>query len=758
MFRPKLFLAALIVALLIPAQAQEYEFLGKYRAHRVDANQLTVQSGNRPLQLEFFEQGTVLVRVGDEVSSDLLEPMPQELKPVPVEVTETEASLLAVFSGGKVEIRKSPLRLTFYRPDDSTALADDPAFGHGWSGNEVRSWKVLHNDEQFFGLGEKSGDVNKRGRFWTNWNADTPAYRNDTDPLYCGIPFFLGRSNSAFYGIFFVNSQRSTFNLGAGNKRLFSFGADGGALSYYVFLGPEPEQIISAYTAITGKMFLPPRWSLGYQQCRWSYYPDYEIRDLAREFRQREIPCDVLYFDIHYMDAYKVFTWSQERFPNPAHLLSDLESDGFKTVTIIDPGVKVEAGYAVYEEGKAADYFLKYLDGELFQGQVWPGWCHFPDFRQAAARSWWGAKDAEFRNMGIDGFWNDMNEPALWGKEMPFVVEGIKALHNRFGLLMAQATFDGLRKDDPAQRPFVVTRAGWAGIQRFAAVWTGDNSATFDDLALSIRTNIGLGLSGVPFVGCDIGGFNGEPDSELYVRWMQAASLSPFMRSHTTHDTRDQEPWAYGEESERRCKAAIERRYRLLPYLYSALYKAHQTGLPVIRPLWLEQPQDQTAYSPEYQHQFMVGDAILAAPVIRRGQRFQKVYLPKGRWYQPDTEKFHEGGQAVIVEAGLDTLPLFYRAGSVVASREVQQYANQKPLTELFLTVVPGQAGQTEVVLDDGLSYQEPGLLGLKYDGKNTLTVKADRLPPSLRTLNIRVAGQAGLNLQRPANTGRISW
>ena len=318
MFRPKLFLAALIVALLIPAQAQEYEFLGKYRAHRVDANQLTVQSGNRPLQLEFFEQGTVLVRVGDEVSSDLLEPMPQELKPVPVEVTETEASLLAVFSGGKVEIRKSPLRLTFYRPDDSTALADDPAFGHGWSGNEVRSWKVLHNDEQFFGLGEKSGDVNKRGRFWTNWNADTPAYRNDTDPLYCGIPFFLGRSNSAFYGIFFVNSQRSTFNLGAGNKRLFSFGADGGALSYYVFLGPEPEQIISAYTAITGKMFLPPRWSLGYQQCRWSYKTHERAVEVARTFRERDIPCDVIWIDIHYMDAYRIFTFDPKTFPDPA--------------------------------------------------------------------------------------------------------------------------------------------------------------------------------------------------------------------------------------------------------------------------------------------------------------------------------------------------------------------------------------------------------------------------------------------------------
>ncbi|MCA9781738.1 MAG: hypothetical protein KC800_33700, partial [Candidatus Eremiobacteraeota bacterium] len=466
-----------------------------------------------------------------------------------------------------------------------------------------------------------------------------------------------------------------------------------------------------------------------------------------REFRQRKIPVDVLYFDIHYMDAYKVFTWHPERFPNPAGLLSDLHQQGFKLVTIIDPGVKVEEGYPVYEEGLAQDLFLKYLDGQLFQGQVWPGWCHFPDFRKKETRQWWGSKDAASRALGVDGFWNDMNEPALWGKEMPFVVEGIKALHNVYALLMAQATYEGLLADDPSKRPFVVTRAGWAGIGRFAAVWTGDNSASYDDLALSIRTNLGLGLSGVSFVGCDVGGFIGTPSPELYSRWMQAATLSPFMRSHTVHDTPDQEPWSFGEETERRSREALERRYSLMPYLYSELHRTYRTGVPMYRPMWLEFPADEMCYDNQYQHQFMYGPSLLAAPVIREGQRFQKVYLPEGRWYEVETGSVHTGGRTVLVEAGLDSSPLFYRQGSIVPTRAPEQYVGEKPLDALELTVVPGKATQYTMVMDDGVSVSaKTEELKFSYDGKRSLKVDlpAGPLSSQIKRLKLRVVGVEG--------------
>lgn len=695
----------LLVLLCVPTLADNYEFLGDYRSHALQGSSLSVQSSNKPLNLKFFEGGIVQVGIGDvspEVSDE------SRLRPVPVRLKEEEEHLEVSFADGTARLSKFPLRLTVRRSDGSTVTADDPSFGHGWDGKEVRVWKVLHPEHRFFGLGEKSGDVNKRGNFYTNWNSDIPAYRNDSDPLYCGIPFFTGSVKDKAFGIYFPNSYRSTFNMGAGNKRLYSFGAEDGDLSYYIFLGPTAKDVLASYTQITGRMPLPPKWALGYQQCRWSYFPDYEIRDVAKEFRQRQIPADVLYFDIHYMDAYKVFTWHPQRFPQPAKLLSELKNSGFKVVTIIDPGVKVEKGYQAYEEGVQQNLFLKYLDGDLFEGQVWPGWCHFPDFRKVSTRAWWGKKDAALRATGVSGFWNDMNEPALWGKEMPFVVEGIKGLHNTYALLMAQATYEGLLADDPDLRPFVVTRAGWAGIQKYAAVWTGDNSASYDDLSLSIRTNIGLGLSGVPFVGCDIGGFIGRPDPELYTRWMQAASLSPFMRSHTVYDTPDQEPWSYGEETERRCREAIEDRYRLMPLLYSELHRSHETGVPLYRPLWLEFPEDEETYRRDYQHQFMIGSQLLAAPVLRQGQRFQKVYLPEGRWLERSTGQYHEGKRAVIVEADLDSLPIFYREGSVIVTREVQQYVDQRDLEELILTLTPGVGPEFELILDDGLTFSGP--------------------------------------------------
>jgi len=733
-----------LLLLCIPALADQYELLGSYRSHNLKGNILTVTTDNRTLELSVFEGGVVKVLVGES------EPLPIEVSSLPPQTLSLDEGpqLKLSFPEGYVEVEKEPVRISVYRSDGTLVTADDPAFGHGWDGKEVRCWKRLQEDQRFFGLGEKSGDVNKRGRFFTNWNSDIPAYRNDTDPLYCNIPFFSSVSESKAFGIFFPNSYRSTYNFGAGNDRLFSFGAEDGPLVYYLFPGPTMKDVIEDYSDLTGRMPMPPKWSLGYQQCRWSYYPEYEIRDLAKEFRQRKIPADVLYFDIHYMDAYKVFTWHPERFPNPVQLLSDLQEDGFKTITIIDPGVKVEPDYPVYQEGLENDHFLRYQDGELYRGQVWPGWCHFPDFRRAATRAWWGAKNAMLQDRGVDGFWNDMNEPAVWGKEFPYVVEGIKALHNVYALYMAQATYDGLKEAAPDQRPFIVTRAGWAGIQRYAAVWTGDNSASYDDLALSIRTNIGLGLSGVPFVGCDIGGFIGRPDPELYLRWMQAGSLSPFMRSHTIHDSPDQEPWAFGEETERRCREAIERRYRLMPYLYTELHRAHDTGLPLYRPMWLDFPGEEAAYDNAYQHQFMVGSHLLAAPVIRQGQRFQKVYLPKGDWYEPGTGEIHGGGKAVLVEAGLDTLPLFYRAGAVIPTRPVQQYVDESPLTELRLTVVPGDTGVYEMIVDDGLTTDSPvEKWTFRQNGRDSVRIDLGSGPraAALQTLKFKVVGAENL-------------
>jgi alpha-glucosidase len=501
-------------------------------------------------------------------------------------------------------------------------------------------------------------------------------------------------------------------------------------MNYYFVYGPRIRDVVSRYAALTGRMPLPPVWALGYQQSRWSYAPDYEVRDVARNFRQRRIPADVLYLDIRYMDAYKVFTWDGKGFPDPAGLLADLESMGFKVVPIIDPGIKVEEGYGIYEEGLRGGYFARYPDGTPYSGEVWPGWCHFPDFTRADVRDWWGAKYGTMMDLGVDGFWNDMNEPAVWGREFPLMVEfddggqrsTIKKIHNVYAHLEAQGSYEGMRRAHPDKRPFILTRAGFAGTQRYAALWTGDNSARFDNLQMAIRMCLGLGLSGMPFTGPDVGGFEGEPSAELFIRWMQTGVFTPFLRTHTTINTRDQEPWSFGEWTEDIVRNYISMRYQFLPYLYSEFRNSSRSGVPIMRSLFLDHEDDPETFSSRWQHTFMAGPSILVAPVVDEGRRFQQVYLPHGRWLDPWTGAHFDGGQTVIVEAPLERLPMFYRGGALIPRRETQLYTGERPFTELLLEVVPGDSASYTLYLDagDGFAYESGG-----YD-EVTFRMRAD--------------------------------
>ena len=727
----------LLMLLLCAAtvRADRYTFLGAYESHTVEGARLTIKAANNVLRITLVDSAVVRVQMGREggildIASYAVVQRPNAL--LSWEVEDQAGALRCRLPGGMLIVQKFPVRLQFADTEGRLLAEDAPAFGHAWDGKEVQVWRTLHRDERFFGLGEKVGDVNKRGGHWTMWNSDFPAYTHDRDPLYASVPFFIGMHEARAYGTFLDNSYRSVFNMGAASDRVYSFGAEDGELNYYFIYGPRISEVVRRYSALTGRMALPPLWSLGYQQCRWAYYPEYEVRDVARNFRQRGIPADVLYLDIRYMDSYKVFTWDGKAFPNPAAMLADLEGMGFKVVPIIDPGIKVEKGYNVYDEGLRKGYFAKYPDGEPYAGEVWPGWCHFPDFTRNDVRDWWGAKYGALMDIGIDGFWNDMNEPAVWGREFPLLVEfddsgvpsTIKKIHNVYGHLEAQASYEGMRRTHPDKRPFILTRAAFAGTQRYAALWTGDNSARFDNLQMGIRLSIGLGLSGMPFTGPDIGGFNGEPSSELYIRWMQAAVFTPFMRTHTTINTRDQEPWSFGEWTEDVVRNYIVMRYQFLPYLYSEFRESSRSGLPMMRPLFLDREDEAETFGNRWQHTFMFGPQILVAPVVEENRRFQEVYLPKGRWLDPWTGEHYDGGQRVIVDAPLDRLPMFYRGGALIPRRETQQFTGEKPLTEIILDVVPGDSSAYTLYLDagEGFAHESGG-----YD-EITFHMRADGL------------------------------
>ena len=505
-----------------------------------------------------------------------------------------------------VRISKSPCRVSIYDKNMNLLNEDEKSFGVSFDADEVRCFKTLFKDELFYGLGEKTKNLKKNGEQWTMWNSDTPAYNGKTDPLYQSIPFFIGVRNHKAYGIFFDNTYKSYFNMGASNNRFYWFGADKGELDYYFINGPEIKKVINLYTLLTGRMELPPLWSLGYQQSKWSYYPESAVRNLAETFRNKQIPCDVIYLDIHYMNGYRVFTWDKNRFPQPGKMLSDLATDGFKVITIVDPGVKADTeNYNVAKEGLEQNLFAKYPDGIVYEGEVWPGWAYFPDFTKKESREWWGKKNALLLNQGVAGIWNDMNEPSAWGQAIPDILQfddngygsNYKKIHNVYALEMAKATFEGI-KNQINTRPFILTRAGFSGIQRYAAVWTGDNVANEEHLKLACTMVQGLSLSGVPFCGSDVGGFFDSPSQRLYTRWMQLGAFTPFLRGHTIINTRDQEPWAFGEEVENNVRKILNLRYELLPFFYNEFYNASQTGVPILRSMFLNfQDDDECLYS-----------------------------------------------------------------------------------------------------------------------------------------------------------------
>lgn len=413
------------------------------------------------------------------------------------------------------------------------------------------------------------------------------------------------------------------------------------------------------------------------------------------------------------MDGYRVFTWDKNRFPDPPKMLADLKNNGFKVVTIIDPGVKADPNYFAAQEGIKQNLFAKYPDSTLYQGEVWPSWAYFPDFTKKETRTWWGDKLYGLMKDGIDGFWNDMNEPATWGQSFPDLVQfddnGFKAshkkIHNVYGLEMAQATREGLKRYSD-KRHFILTRAGFSGIQRFSAVWTGDNAATEEHLSLACTMPLNLGLSGIPFIGSDVGGFIDDASARLYLRWMELGVFTPFFRQHSEYGSKAKEPWAFGEDIEYAVRDMINLRYRLLPFLYNEFYTASKTGLPIMRPMFLNYQNDKECYSKQADYQFMVGDNVLVAPVLKEKEDFKKLYLPDGNWHYIPNNKYYNGGQWIIIEVPLNTLPIFVKEGGIIPIQEVQQYVGEKKLEELELHIYPSAKSSYTLYEDDGISYQ----------------------------------------------------
>jgi len=598
---------------------------------------------------------------------------------------------------------------------DEEVIVSESDFGLGYNEKQQAiCYKDMEKNDHFYGFGQKTGYLDKRGEKMSMWNTDVFAPHNpSTDELYQSIPYFLATREGKAYGIFVDNTSKTIFDLQSSTTR-YAFSVEEQQLDYYVFVGPTPKDVLKQYTTLIGTMPLPPKWALGYHQSRYSYKSEEEVRELVRTFKEKSIPLDAVYLDIHYMDGYRVFTFNKNRFPHPEQMVKDLREVGVRIVPIVDPGVKRDVEYAIYKEGMSKHYFCQYIDGEVYHGDVWPGSSAFPDFTNRDVRLWWGKRHKFYTDLGIEGIWNDMNEPSVFNETKTMDLSVIhendgnpkshRELHNVYGLMMGASTYNGLKQTLDNKRPFVLTRAGYAGVQRYATVWTGDNRSFWEHLQMTLPMCMNLGISGVAFSGPDVGGFSNDSNGELLTRWTQVGMFTPYFRNHSVLESIHQEPWSFGEEYEQIIKRYIEERYVWMPYLYILFKEASETGMPVMRPLFLEYPHD--ARTNNINDQFMIGSDVVVTPILTPSTTHRSIYLPEGRWVDYWTGKQFNGGQYHLIHAELDTLPIFIKEGAIIPLARTKSSTAIKD-KELLIHIYPKDNNTTTFTYyeDDGESF-----------------------------------------------------
>ncbi|MFO1371567.1 MAG: glycoside hydrolase family 31 protein [Candidatus Competibacteraceae bacterium] len=594
---------------------------------------------------------------------------------------EAETVVFAA-EAGRVELGAAQLRLELAGFSLATV-----AEGIGCLGENLLLNFAMTGIDGCYGFGERTKRLNKHGDSADCLTVDVVAVfrhtygRDDYDPTYVAIPFAILKAGGRFLGLFFDNPGRAVLDAGKSQPGQFWYQSFGGNTDIYVLAGPTLPAVVRRYAALTGRAPLPPLWALGYHQCRWGYQREVEFRELAARFAAADVPVSALWYDIDYMNSYRLFTWDRLDFPDPAALNRDLKAAGIRTVIILDPGVKREPGYAVYDSGQKRKVFCKTLSGGDYVGRVWPGDVVFPDFTLETTRAWWADWLTNFlRDSAVDGVWLDMNDPATGYSRAEDMRFGHGAIphdryHNQYAHFMAIASRQGCEQLDPEGRPFLLTRSACAGTQRHSAVWTGDNASNWQHLRMALPCSLNLSLSGVAFNGPDVGGFMDDTNAELLVRWHQACCLFPFFRNHSIRHSRPQEPWQFGLEALAAIRGAIRTRYRLLPYLYQCFFMHWRTGDPVLRPLLYHYP---AAEYTDLDDQYLVGDALLVAPIlhgegqgpelVRHGVKVQErsLRLPPGWWFDLNRGEWVEGGQVSMYAAALDELPLFARDGAML--------------------------------------------------------------------------------------------
>jgi alpha-glucosidase len=719
---------------------------------------IEIRHGRIVLQIVALREDVLRVResLDGELPEDASWAVPQTIRQQSINVTLEKSAEADGFRTKvlRVRIDRKALLLSITDLQGNVLQEDAPGWPAESHGAGFRIFKKMPIDEHYFGLGDKAGPLDRREQSFRLWNTDAFRFQESTDPIYKSIPFFMSERGGRYLGVFLDNTWSTNFDFGRGERNLYSMGAEGGPLDYYVFYGPDPKQVARTYAWLTGLPPLPPLWSLGFQQSRYSYESETRLREIASRLRGDKIPSDVLYLDIDFQNENRPFTVNNERFPHFLQMLSDLKGENFHIVVITDLHIAdlPDAGYAPYDTGIAGDHFVRNPDGSIYVGTVWPGPSVFPDFTRQQTRAWWGTLYKDFYSEGVSGFWNDMNEPSIFHTPlltMPGDVlhrideRGFRPrtathleIHNVYGMENSRATYEGLLKLNPDLRPFVLTRATYAGGQRYAATWTGDNTSSWNHLRLTTPMLLNLGLSGFGLCGADVGGFIGTPRPELLTRWTELATFQPIDRNHTNKGSGDKEVWVHGPEHEAIRRRYIEERYRLMPYIYTTVEELTRTGLPVVRPLFLEFPDATTDSHPldlDAGNEFLFGPDILVAPPPYPEQPdTYELRLPAGLWYDYWTGEKIQAAPAgkdpfpgsLQLQPKLETLPVYVREGSILPLQPLIQSTEETPRGPLTLRIYPGRDCHGSLYQDDGktFGYTHGEFLRVEYTCQVTAT------------------------------------
>ncbi len=596
-----------------------------------------------------------------------------------------------------IEATRDPFHLRYCTADGRPLLEEIEQGGLSWSYWDYSLRYVLSPDDHFYGMGQAdqlsgSVELDHRGYLRDVWNQHSP-------PAVTIFPYVLSLRG---YALLVDNPCRASWDLGHTDQHTFSYRARGGGLQYYVVLGPGMPRLLQTMLELTGYPPLPPRWALGLLQSRYGYRNRQELESIARSFRERELPCDALILDVFWFREMGDLSFDAQKWPDPREMIARLKQQGFRTIVIEEPYLTRQSRN--YPEAFSRGYLARRYDGSPYMFDFWPGECGLFDFSNPAARAWWTERHRPLLELGIDGWWTDLNEPAKHFQDMAQHAGPAAAVHNLTGLWMQQAVYDAHQQYATEERVFILSRSAFPGSQRYgAALWSGDVDKTFASLRKQVAVGLSVGLTGIPLWGSDIGGFGfvGECTSELYARWFEFSAFCPIFRPHGDQQEL-REPWQFGTEVEAICRKYLQIRYQLLPYIYNALHEACTTGIPIMRPLVLQYPTDPQVLN--MADEYLFGPDILVAPVLDQGALERTVYLPEGTWIDYWSEEIHPGQRFITSQAQLDTIPLFVRQGAIIPTGPHMQYSSQYALDPLTLQIYPGRDNSLTLYEDDGSS------------------------------------------------------